>query len=224
MTDIATPPQKSANPKILTFHETNYWLHGTSPTQDEVCRIFDLSDKQYWEEVALIIEPLKGRGVPTSDLERKPQPPVKSKVAENVLDEFFVLAVNFICDTVDKRSTAAKLKSAGIDSRRWQGYLKNQKNREYLEKRMKDSFENVELSAKTSLARNVEAGDLQSIRYYHEYTGKYRPNSEMTMNLGIIIGRIMEILSSKLEPIVLAEIADEIELVLQPQRELGTGT
>ena len=47
-----------------------------------------------------------------------------------------------------------------------------------------------------------------------EFTGLHKPENETNMNLVIILGRLMEVLSRFVTPEVMAQIADEIETVI----------
>lgn len=204
----------SADPHLITYFETTYWSVGTFPTKEEIISLFGYSPEEYSKQLAELVEPLKARGLPGESL--LPPPPVKKKLPKNLLDPMFVLAVGQIVDTVDKRSTAAKLKALGLSTAKWTALLRIPENRDYFEKRLNGSFNgDVGNAAKLSLARNVEAGDLQSIKYYNEFTGKYRPDAGLGLNVGILIGRMMEILSSRLSPEVMTEIADEFEQAIE---------
>ena len=208
----------AANPHLITFYELQYWKDGTWPDKETVKSVFKFNEQEWQNQVREIISPLSNRGLPSEEI--LPPPPVKENVAE-IFDPMFVLACNAICDTFDKRTLAAKLKGIEMSTAKWKAYLKKPRYREYFEKRWKESFQDVELSAEMSLARNVEAGDLQSVKYYYELTGKYRPNDITIMNLGVIIGRLMEILAARLAPDVLSEIADEMDKVINTaSREL----
>lgn len=203
---------------VLTFYETRFWLTATLPNNEEVKNRFSLSQRVFDNYYDRLVEPLKNR----LGLELKPRSTfnldtgaVKISGPEADLDPLFVMATSIICDTADKRTTAAKLKQLGMTTKQWQGQIKLPAQRAYFEKRLAESFDNVELSAKLSLSKNVEAGDLQSIKYYHEYTGKYRPQNDTTLNLVFLMGRMMEILSKFLSPEQLSLVADEIDNVLE---------
>ena len=169
----------------------------------------------------LVLSPAK-----SLDFESKlPTPPVKRPALEDEFPPNFILAVNMICDTYDKRTLAAKLKSIGVSTNAWKAFLKNEKNRKYFEKRFNDSFHyDTGVAAKIALSNNVAAGDLQSIKYYNEWTGKYIPGQQNDVSIGIIIAKLMEILARRLAPQALNEIANEIELALSETKELPVAT
>lgn len=136
------------------------------------------------------------------------------------LDPFFLLACNVICQSTDKRSTAAKLRAMNVSTAKWEGFMRDAKMRKYFEEILHQTFDRAESGAKLALIRNIESGDLQSIKHYQEYTGRFKPNSEVTMNLGLIIGKMMEILVRFLTPEQMVQVADEIEGVIAPPKEL----
>jgi hypothetical protein len=75
-----------------------------------------------------------------------------------------------------------------------------------------------------ALARNVDNGDLQSIKYFNELTGRYRGNDETVVNLMVLLGRMMEVLAKHVEPQILAAIADELDNVIDVQpKDLNVG-
>jgi len=203
----------SADPHLITYYELTYWNTGKYPTNEQVIEQFGYTKEEFAKEFMELLEPLKTRGLPIIDLEIPSTTPVKKKkLPENLLDPIFVLAAGQILDTVDKRATAAKLKALGMSTAQWKAMLRIPENREYFEKRLKNSMMgDVALSADLALARNVEAGDLQSVKYFNEYQGRYRPDAGLGMNVGILIGRFMEILSRRLTPEVMLEIADEFD-------------
>lgn len=204
----------SANPHLITFYETSYWATGDYPTKEQVQSLFKFSNEEYKEQLKLLSAPLGNRGLPTDCFQK--DSPVRKPRGVDLLDPVFVLAVGFIVDTVDKRTTTAKLKACGMSTAQWKAHLKKPDHRKYFEDRLNDSFsQDVENSAKLSIARNVEAGDLQTIKYFHEYTGRYRPDSQNTiLNIGVLLGRIMEILSQHLDSEALSKVADEFDQVM----------
>lgn len=224
-------PSESGNPledyevnlkdQILTFYEARFWLDNKLPSVEEVKNRFNLSKNEVEIYYDLIAEPLKNRlGILLPSL--KPLTPVKDRGPDFELDPVFVVAVSIICDTADKRTTAAKLKALGMTTKQWQAQLTLPAHEKYFQERLNSAFGSVDTSAKLSLAKNVEAGDLQSIKYYHEFTGKYRPNNDNLTNIAFLLGRLMEVISKYVTPEVMAQLADEIDTVLDV-KEIESG-
>lgn len=211
-------PMATLDPHFITALEVQYWMTGDYPSKKSLMELFGLSEAQYQEQISLSLEPLKTRGLDIESL--LPPTPVNERRPQNGLDPFFVLAVNAICDTMDKRSIPAKLKDVGMTSKKFQGFLAKDDHFEYYSKRVGKVFtKTTAVDAQAGLARNVAAGDLHSIKYYNEVTGIYRPNEQLTVNIGIIIGKIMEVLASHVTADVLALVADQLEEIVISESE-----
>jgi hypothetical protein len=178
-------------------------LTGKYPEKHVLLEKFELSSEELENLLTDISLALEKRGLP----------PFELVFDEDEFPAEFVLACNLMTVTGDKRTTPVKLKDANLTTQQWQGFLRIPKYREYYQQMLDESFGTVLLSAKTSLARNVEAGDLASIKHVHEMTGVYRPNQETQVNLGLVIAKMMEFLASKVSPVILAELADELDSV-----------
>jgi len=127
-------------------------------------------------------------------------------------DPTFVIACNLICDFNDKRGLASKLKDLGASTRHWNAWLNKAPNRNYLQSRMDRVFDdNLEINAKLSIARLVESGDLQGIKFFYELTHKYRPQDAQLANMQMMMVTLMEVLARHVTTDVLAKIADEID-------------
>ena len=145
-------------------------------------------------------EVLLNRGLPTYD-----SPP-------NRIDSNFALAVTLICDISDKRTKAAKLKDAGLTTRQWTGFLKRRSHYNYFQTRLERVWnDEVEPNAKLAISRAVEAGDLTAVKYFHEYTDRYRPQDQQIVNLSLIVSGLLEILAKHLSRELLQTVATELE-------------
>lgn len=190
--------------RFLTYCESHHMLTGGYPKDQVLMERFNLGLFDLEETKTACRETLTKRGLPPMD-------------EALLVDEYppqFILACNVLSTVADKRATATKLKEAGLTSMQWQGYLRNPKYRKYYEDLLSEAFGTTLLSAKQSLARNVESGDLASIKHLHEITGVYRPNQETQVNLGLVIAQIMEILARFIEPKILQQVADEVGNVI----------
>jgi hypothetical protein len=124
--------------------------------------------------------------------------------------------VDLLTDPIDKRSKSAKLKAANITTLKFDKLLQNNKHRAYWDKKCKQMVAVAQTYGDVALVRNVENGDLQSIKYFYELTGKYRGQEETITNLMSLISVLMEILAKYVEGPILSQIADEFEKKLQP--------
>jgi hypothetical protein len=157
-------------------------------------------DWQVYLSDAELEEVLLNRGLPTYD-----SPP-------NRIDSNFALATTLICDISDKRTKAAKLKDAGLTTRQWTGFLKRRSHYNYFQERLNRVWnDEVEPNAKLAISRAVESGDLQAVKYFHEYTDRYRPQDQQIVNLSLIISGLLEILAKHLNKELLQTVATELE-------------
>lgn len=184
--------QKDLVEQIATQLDTEFWLKGNYPLQDKLEQRFQL--------VPLELEELSGRI--NSILTKRDLPPYQFKSSELKeaerlhadLDPYFVVACSLLCDTLDKRARSVKLKAIGMSSKRFNVLLEDKEHLEFYRKRVDKAFKGTSESAKLSLSKNVEAGDLQSIKYFHEFSQEYDPNQELKLNLNKLINLFMEVL------------------------------
>lgn len=201
--------------QIVAFLESRYWLDSNYPTIDDLIDFSELNKEQLQMKlpgVNLVLT--DARGLPPFIIPEQNQLKANHQVFD-VPDEEFVLAVNTLLNVLDKRSTAAKLKEEGITTAKFTAMKKKSVNRKYWEKRVKDTFGEANETAQLALVKNIENGDLQSIKHFHEVTGIYRPNQEILLNLGILIAQLMEILSRNVDQETLDIVAGEFEKVIQ---------
>jgi hypothetical protein len=201
--DFIAPPLPKLTPlqELITRLDSSFWMERKYPPVGILRAEFgDAID----ELLPQVEAPLAARGLPPYKREEKKDP--------NALDGHFVLACNLVLDFADSRSLPAKLKEVGLTTRKWNALLKIKRNKEYFQKRVDEVFdEDVKTEAKVALAKLVAAGDLNTIKYFHEFTGIYRGEAQTVAQLQQIILILMEILAKHVSPAVLMTVANEIE-------------
>ena len=194
--------------EIATWLETEWWTEHAYPSIENVCNFSGLTKAQLELAKEPINSQLSTRGLPPVEWSSVPKP-VK------VADPEFVAACALLLDTMDKRSAAAKLKAIpGMTTRKFNALLAVPINSRYYKSRVNQVFQGAEDTAKISLIRNIENGDLQSIKHFHEMTGIYRPNQEIILNMGVLIARLMEVLAAHVDPKTLGIIGDKFDSIL----------
>lgn len=196
---------------IVTQLETGFWLTGSYPFQEEIERRFQIGATHLKELETAINATLRKRDLPPYYIRSNEVKEAESEARKSDLDPLFVVACNLICDTLDKRAKAVKLKAVGLTTKRWQVLLEDKKHQAYYSERVNKAFGNASESAKIALVKNVEAGDLQSLKYYHEFSREFDPNKELTTNLLQIIAHFMEILVKHVSPQVVEAVSYEFE-------------
>jgi hypothetical protein len=189
--------------EAITFIETFYFQYKSLPSLADFVAKFspEILPKgpADWEDFLVNIqEPLQNRGIPAYE------------VPLDYLEPNFVLAVNLIVNPYDKRAVPAKLKEAGLSTKQWQGFLRQDKHQEYYRKRLDQIFdEDTQNDAKLALQRLIQAGDLQAIKHYHELQNIYRP-SQQNNQIQLILMAIMEILTLHVPPEIIGKVAESL--------------
>lgn len=178
-----------------------YWETQGKVTLAKIAEELDLSQERVALETSRpeFEKMLKERGLPGFKPERE------------ILSGKQLVAVDSVLNLHDKRSLNSKLKEAGVTTREWQAWLAEPEFVKYLRKQTKERFKNVDIDADLALAQLVSNGDLSAIKYYHEFTGIYRPGTEVGANLTVIMSRILEILAKHVTKEVLLAVAAELE-------------
>ncbi len=172
---------------IVTQIEAHFWLLAEYPFGAKINDAFNLEFSDLKQLLPRINQALAKRELPPWDPWAKTQ-------KRDELDPAFVIAVNKLVDVSDKRSRTIKLKEVGLTTHAFNVLLKSKQNKAYYETRAEQAFSDVAPIAKTSLGKLVESGDLQAIKYYHEFTGIHDPNKELNLHLNKLINLLMEVL------------------------------
>lgn len=215
--------------EALTFIELHFYAKGSTPTQDL------LKLKGFKDEPFTLNDALEGRNLP---LYTKPKPPTKelglfdlgavgkekSLIPLDPLllelgfteepEPAFILAVGRVANISDKRSLASKLKEVEVSVGQWNAWLAKPEYRKYVRNRVEQVAENFSTTAKLGLGTLIGNNDLNAIKYWHEFSGEYKPNQDEVMNLKMVVMLLMEILVKYVEPAKMPLIADELETAL----------
>lgn len=204
-TNFSTP-EAAFRADVLTFVEVFFHKYRTLPSLRDLHDTFiehPLAPKlvKDWKDVLDdISESLANRGL-------KPY-----NTTENYLDPRFVFATSSICNILDKRTQAAKLKESGLTTKEWYKFLRIKKYYSYFEARLDEVFdEDTRNNAKLAVAKLVDAGDLTAIKYYNELKNIYRPESQSANQMiSVVLTAVMEILAAHVSSEILSKIASEI--------------
>ena len=131
---------------------------------------------------------------------------------ENYIDPKFAWATSLIVNHLDKRTIPAKLKEAGLTTKEWQSLLRRKRHFDYFQSRLDEVFDNdVRNDAKIALARSIQNGDLQAIKYYNELKNIYRPETQSGIQMvSIVLTAVMEVLAAHVSSEILNRVAAEI--------------
>ena len=199
--------------EYLSFVESFYMMHKCLPNKADFIQKFGSitnqgsfpEDPQEIENLLVEITPgLIARGIPPYE------------TPSDYLEPNFVLAVNLICNVTDKRPPAAKLKEAGLTTKQWKNLLRKPICQEYYTKCVNEIFdEEAQVTAKLTIMRAMENGDLQAVKYFHGMQNIYRENEQSSEQVSTnaqiltILQVIMEILALHVQPEVIGRIATD---------------
>lgn len=126
---------------------------------------------------------------------------------------------NALLDFSDTRPHKTKLKELNVTHARYQGWLKQDRFQRYMRQRAEALLSNETMhEAHTSLLRNVQRGDLNSIKLYYEMTGRWSSKTVGDLNVEFILIKVVEAVQKHVkDPVVIQQIAAELQgLVTAP--------
>lgn len=209
-TEVSENPfEENEQVQMLGHLEFNFYTNKGYPTWDELKALTQYTDVQLRLLMTQVNERLELRGLPNYPIPSQLEP-VGWKSS---LDPLFVIAVSEVTNVTNKASKEAKLKKVGVTPRQWDAWLLNEENYNYYKYMVKSQWNRAEDSAQLGIMAGIEKQDLQAIRYYHEFTGRFKPSTELNVNLGVIVAHMMEIFSRYVDPATLSKIADELNVI-----------
>lgn len=210
---------------LVAYLETCYWMKDGYPKFEDLLAETGYTEQYMRQTLSRVSNVLTQRGLPSYALPPGPEDPI-FKEWTSKYDPRFVLACNIIANTSDKRSLAMKLDEIEVSLAEWDGWLTNKDYYEYYKLLVSKQWDKLPETAKLGIIRGVHMGDLKTIQYYHEFTGAHTPTSQVVVNTGVVIQRVIEVLSAKLPPDMLNEIANDLSmdrLIETTAQELNSG-
>lgn len=133
------------------------------------------------------------------------------------LDQAQLAAILIVADYNDRRSLTAKLKSIGVTTQTWQGWMKDRNFKDFLHSLSTQNFEDALHVAQQGLLASVDKGDVNAIKYWHELTG--RAVSPEVQNVRVLISQLVQILQTHIkDEAVLVAIGKDIDRVMRGER------
>lgn len=140
--------------------------------------------------------------------------PIGAERPEELTEEQLA-AIIAVTNFMDKRSQYSKLKSLGISTTKWNGWLKNKDFKEYLHKLSASNFTDSIHVVQEGLLKKAETGDVNAVRFYYELTGRYSGQDSELENLKVVLARLGEILQIHIkDPELLRLIANDFQAVM----------
>lgn len=203
------PFEEREEVQMLGHLEFNFYTKSGYPTWEELKELTSYTDVQLRLLLTVVNERLELRGLP-----HYPIPSQLTPVGwQSSLDPLFVIAVTEVTNVTNKASTEAKLKKIGVTPRQWDAWLLGEAEYNYYKYMVQSKWNRADVSAQMGLMAGIEKQDLQAIRYYHEFTGRFKPSTELNVNLGYVVAHMMEIFARYVDPGTLSKIADELNVI-----------
>lgn len=193
-------PMTSTELKGLVEIEA-YWVrHGKFP---KVIRTEGFNLEEAMEKESFI-RGLFNRGITPPDNQQE-------------LSDAQLSAILLIVDIHDRRTIPAKLKSLGISSQTWQGWMKDPYFKKFLHNLSSKNFEDALHVAQQGLLSSVERGDVNAIKYWNELTG--RAVSPEIQNARVLISRLAQVIQTHIkDPDLLMAISRDFEKVMRGEQ------
>ena len=185
---------------ILTYVEQCWYLESRIPTLDKIVKETSLDRAAIRTILASSIfqEACSNRGI---DVNHE---------AKNLTPNQLALA-NTLLDFSDLATPAQKLKRLGVAPRQYSAWLKQTAFKSYLKTRAEELFDDAMPEAHSALVRNLQNGDLPSLKLFYEISGRWSSKTAGEVNIEFLMMRILDILYRHIsDPEQLRAIADEL--------------
>ena len=129
-------------------------------------------------------------------------------------------AILTVINFEDKRTRGAKFKELGISSAKWQGWLRQESFKSFLQEMSAANLQDAAYVANEALIKAMDRGDVNAIKFYSEITGKYTQQHPQMQNIKIILARVVESIQRHIkDPQVLAAIGKDFEAIMSGTTE-----
>lgn len=124
-------------------------------------------------------------------------------------------AITAIVNFDDKRTRGSKLKDLGISVATWDGWMKDERFRDFVHELSNKNFSNALHVAQEGLLTAVEDGKVDAIKYYMELTGRAKEADPALQNIRVIMSRIIESIQYRVkDPDIIRLVANDFEEII----------
>jgi len=185
---------------VLTFFEQCWFLENRVPTINQTIKETGLANDTVRKVLASagFQEACENRGINV---------PLEGKL----LNPLQLALANTLLDFGDLATPGQKLKRLGISPRQYSAWLKQKAFKDYLSKRSEELFSDAMPEAHAALTRNIQNGDLASIKLFYEISGRWSSKTAGEVNIEFLMMKILDILYRHIpDPEVLKAVAEEL--------------
>lgn len=204
----STVPMTPSEVLCIVYIEEFWNKHGYFPPFDELKKR-GVTDSNALCKKPAFIKAMTNRGIRLPASVEAPVDLSKEQLA----------AILTMTDYLDRRNAASKLKLLGITTAQWQGWMRDKSFKDYVHELSANNFVDGVHMAQTGLAKKLEDGDVNAIKYYYEVTGRFSSannnGSANEQNVRMVITKLVEVLQRKIkDPQLLQEIGIDFEIIL----------
>lgn len=168
--------------EFVTMVDQHWNLHGQILTSVRASLDWGLpnSDYERLSNSPLVIAALKERGIDLNrELKRAAvEPESEEEKRAKQLSPLQLVVANSLIDLTDQRSDKKKLQDLGVSTATYQRWLRDKNFSTYLSTMSERLLGDSQHEASLALLDKVKAGDLPSIKFYMEYTGRFTSKAD----------------------------------------------
>lgn len=190
--------------RLLDLIERDYLLTRTIPSQEVCFENYRIPRADYTRALKKpeFREALAERGVEIKEAVPVGTPGLTPKQ---------LAVINVMLDTLDNRSEKKKLADFKVSTQQWQAWLRDPAVQHYLRERTEGALDDNQFNAHLALIDRVREGDLGSIKYFNELTGRYISGGDKAIDAQFIVTRVLEIVIKYVDdPVKLEAMSEEL--------------
>lgn len=178
-------PLKGAEVRVITWAEKEYSASGHFPTRDQFENRWgaDFNLPQFLSHPTVQLA-FKNRGIAIP----------KENAFPRELSEEQVAAVMSVTNFMDTRSQNTKLRTLGVSSAQWAGWLKNPIFKGYLHEVSSNMLQDNLHTVQEGLLKATQKGSTDAIKFYYELTGRHDGTAPQEQNVRVIFAKLVEVL------------------------------
>jgi DNA-binding transcriptional MerR regulator len=191
---------------VLTCYEQHWYTDNKLPTVDKVVKETGFPRNEIRTILASLEfqEACANRGIDVNT-EAKLLTPTQLALANTLLD------------FSDMATPAQKLKRLGVSPRQYSAWMKQKAFADYLRTRSEELFSDALPEAHAALVRNLQNGDVSSIKLFYEISGRWSSKTAGEVNIEFLMMKILDILYRYIsDPETLRLIANELGALANP--------
>lgn len=122
-------------------------------------------------------------------------------------------AITTVINFEDKRSRTTKLRELGITPAQWQGWMRDETFKTYLQDVSTSALTDNLYVANEGLLKAADRGDINAIKLYLELTGRHTADAPAMANLRVMLSRLIESVQRHVDPETMRLIARDFETI-----------